>query len=101
MKVVISPKIYVPKETEDITVKAFNMITNKNKAKIRKKHISYDCKCKFNSTSCNSNQKWNNKICQYKCKSYHKCKKDYSWNPSTCICFADTSVIEYCFNELS
>ena len=28
------------------------------------KHISYDSKCKFN----------------------RKCKKCYSWNPSTCIC---------------
>ena len=35
------------------------------------------------------------------CKSYRKCKNNYSWNPSTCICknskylksFADTSVI--------
>ena len=27
-----------------------------------KEHISCDCKCKFNSTTWNSNQKWNNKI---------------------------------------
>ena len=26
-----------------------------------------------------------NKTCQYECKNYCKCKKDYSWNPSTCI----------------
>ena len=30
---VLSPKICVPKETKDINVKAFNMITNKNEAK--------------------------------------------------------------------
>ena len=35
---------------------------------------------------CNSNQKCNNKTCQFECKNYHICKKDYSWNPSTCIC---------------
>ena len=23
---------------------------------------------------------------QCECKNYRKCKKDYSWNPSTCIC---------------
>ena len=23
---------------------------------------------------------------EYKCKNYRTCKKDYSWNPSTCIC---------------
>ena len=41
----------------DISVKTFNMLTNKNEAKTMKKHISCDCKCKFNSTTCNSNQK--------------------------------------------
>ena len=67
-------------------------------------HISYACKCKFNSSICNSNQKWNNKKCQCECKNYHTCKKkDYSWNYSTCICenskylknIADTSVVEW------
>ena len=97
-----SPKICVPKESKDMNMKGFNMITNKNKAKTMTKHISCDCKSKFNSTTCNSNQKWNKETCQCKCKNYHKCKKDYSWNPSTCICenskhlksIADTSVIE-------
>ena len=75
---VLSPKICVPKETKDISVKAFNMIRNKNEAKTMTKQISCDCKCKFNSTTCNSNQKWNNKTFQCECKNYHKCKKDYS-----------------------
>ena len=61
---VLSPKICVPKETKDINVKAFNMATNKNEAKAMTKHISCDCKCKFNSTTGNSNQKWNSKTCQ-------------------------------------
>ena len=46
--------------------------------------------------------KWNNETCKCECKNYRKCKKDYCWNPSTCICenskclksIADTSVIE-------
>ena len=46
---VLSPKICVPNETKDINVKAFNMITNKDEAKTITKHISCDCKCKFNS----------------------------------------------------
>ena len=29
-------------------------------AKTLVKHISCDCKCKFNSITCDSNQKWNN-----------------------------------------
>ena len=66
------------------------------------KHNSCDCKCKLNSTTCNSDQKWNSKTYQCECKLYHKCKNDFSWNFSTCICenskylksIADTSVIE-------
>ena len=76
---------YVSKETKNIKVKIFNMITNKNKVKTMTKHISRECKCKFNSTTCNSNQKWDNKTCQCECKNYRKCKNDYSWNPTTCI----------------
>ena len=54
---VLSPKTCFPKDRKDISVKTFNMITNKNEAKAMTKHISCDCKCKFNSTTCNSNQK--------------------------------------------
>ena len=70
----LSPKLCVPKETTDMNVKAFTMITNN------------DCKCEFNSTTCNSKQNWNNKTCQCECENYRKCKENYSWNPSTCIC---------------
>ena len=55
---ILSPKIFVPEKTEDINVKEFNMI-NTNESKAMAKHIiSFDCKCKFNSTTCNSTQKW-------------------------------------------
>ena len=43
---VLSPKIFVAKKKNDINVKVFNMIANKNEAKTMK-----------NSTTCNSNQK--------------------------------------------
>ena len=97
---VVSPKICVPKETKDINVKAFNMIINKDKPKATTEHIS--CKCRFNTTTCNSKQKWDNKTYQQECKNYHKYKENYSWSPSTCICengtyfkgIADASVIE-------
>ena len=57
---VLSPKICVLKETKAINIKVFNTITNKNRAKTMREHISCDGKCKFNSATCNSNQKWNN-----------------------------------------
>ena len=66
------------------------------------KHILCDCKCKYNSTICDSNQEWNNKTYYCKCKNHHTCQKDYSLNPTTCTCentkylkrIDDTSVIE-------
>ena len=48
---VLPPKICVPKETKDI---AFDIITTKNETKAMTEHISCDCKCKFNNTTCNS-----------------------------------------------
>ena len=45
------------------------MITNKNEAKAMTKHISCDCNCKFSSTTCSSNKKWNDKTCQCECKN--------------------------------
>ena len=84
-----------------INVKVFKIIRNRNEAKTMTKHTSCDCKCKFNSVTCNSNQKWNNETCQCECKNYCTCKIDYSWNRSTCISdndkylksVADTSMI--------
>ena len=73
---VLSPNICVPKETKDVNVTAFNMITNENETEAMREYISWDCKCKFSSTVCNSNQKWNNKSYQCECKSYCICKKD-------------------------
>ena len=65
----------IPKETKDMNVKAFNMITNKDEAKAMAEHISCYCKLKFNSTTCNSNQKCNNTACQCQCKNYQSVKK--------------------------
>ena len=53
---VLSPKICVPKEKTEISVKVFNVIRNKDEAKTVREHISCDFKCKFNGTTCNSKQ---------------------------------------------
>ena len=45
----LSPKNVFHKK-QKTNVKALNMITNKNEARAMTKHISCDCKCKFNST---------------------------------------------------
>ena len=80
----MSNKVCVPNKTEDLHLSIFNMIKGINESKTLKKHISCECKYKFDGRKCNSNPKWNNDKCWYECKKYHICKKDYIWNPSTC-----------------
>ena len=63
----LCPIICVPKETKDINIKAFTILTNKNEVKTKAKHISCYYKCKLNSTTCNSNKKWNNETCKWDC----------------------------------
>ena len=75
-----------PSKRKDVNAKVFNMIIKVCKAKTFIKHISWNCQCKFNIVTCNSNQKQNNETCQSECKNYCTFNKDYSWNPSTCIC---------------
>ena len=54
------------------------MIAKTNKPRPLIKLISCDCKCKFNSTTCNSNQKMNDDKYKCECKNYRMCKKHYS-----------------------
>ena len=64
-----SKNFFQKKKKKSVNVKVFDVIANKNQAKTMTKHVSCDCKCKFNSTASMSNQKWNNKTCQCECKN--------------------------------
>ena len=82
----LSIKLCVSNKTEDLNIIVFNMITIINEWKTLTKHLSCECKCKFDGTKYRSNQWWNNNKCQYECKKHHICKKDYIWNPALCNC---------------
>ena len=41
----------------NVNGKVFKMMIRKNKDKKLQKHILFDCKCKFDCTTCNSDQK--------------------------------------------
>ena len=60
------------------------MVTEINEFKTLKKHISFECQCRFDGRKCNSDQRWNNVKCRCECKKCHVCEKDYDWNPFTC-----------------
>ena len=62
------------------------MITGINGSKTLAKHISCECKCKFDWRKCNLNQKSNNEKCLCDCKKHNICEQDYIWNPATCSC---------------
>ena len=57
-----------------------------NKSETLTKHISCECKCKFDQTKCNSSQWSNNDKCRYEYKKHYICENDYVWNPATCNC---------------
>ena len=67
------------------------MLINKNEAETMTKHISCDCKCKFNSSTCNLNKKRNKKSCQHECKNYRTCICE---NSKYLKSIGDTSVID-------
>ena len=62
-------KYVFQKKTKDLNLSIFNIITGINESKILTKHVSRECKCKFDSKKCNSNQKRKNKNCWCKFKN--------------------------------
>ena len=97
----LSNKVCVPNKTEHLNIHVFNMITGINESKTLTKHVSCECKCKFDWRKCNSNQKWNKNKCRCEFKKHHIREKGYIWNPAKCTCkngkylasFIDNSVI--------
>ena len=68
------------KKAKDLNISIFNIIKGINESKTLTKHISCECKCKFDGRKCNSNQKRNDNKCWCKCKTPNTCsvcKIDY------------------------
>ena len=82
----LSNKVCFPNKTEDLNQSVFNIFTGINELKTSTKHISCECKFKFEERKSNSNQWWNNDKCWCEFKIHHICEKDYIWNTSTCAC---------------
>ena len=77
----LSNKVCIPKETEDLNLCIFNRITGINESKTLTKHLSCECKCRFDGKKCNLNQWQNNDKCRCECSCMWK-----RWNPSKCLC---------------
>ena len=63
-----------------------NMVTGINELNTLIKHISCECKCKFDGTKFDSNEWWNSDKCQCDYKKHHIYGKDNVWNAATCNC---------------
>ena len=72
----LSNQVCIPDKTDDVNLSIFNLITGIDELKTLAKHISCECKCKFDRKKCNSDQWWNNK-CRCECKKHYICEKDY------------------------
>ena len=57
---------------DDVNLNFIGMMKRINESKTFTKDISCQCKCKFDGTKCNSDQKWNNHKCQYVYKNPRK-----------------------------
>ena len=57
-------------KAKDIDFEVFNTLTRIIEVKTLIKHILFDCESKFDSTTCNSNQKCNNNKCESECKKH-------------------------------
>ena len=81
-----SNKIGIPNKTEDLNLSVFNIITGINELKTLTKHLS--CECNGNLMEQNVIQ-INGGItinADVSVKNIIYVKKEYVWNPSTCIC---------------
>ena len=85
----LSNKVCVSNKTEELNLSMLTMITGINESMILTKHLSCECKSKFDWIKCNSNQMWKNDKCWCECKNNQICEKVYTWNPPTCSCKND------------
>ena len=80
-----SNKVCIPNKT-DLNLRVLNMITGINDLKTLTKHISCECKCRFDGRQCNSDHWWNKDKYRCECKKCCVCEKDCVCNPATCNC---------------
>ena len=65
----LSKKVCAPNKTEDLNLSTKNLSTGINESKALTKHISCECKCRFDGRKCNSDQWWNDDKCQCECRN--------------------------------
>ena len=79
-------KICLPAVVKNISVKSFDLITNKTVLKKISFHQSCKCGCLLDEKVCNNLQKRNKEKCRGECLKIKDCDVRYCWNVSNCRC---------------
>ena len=79
-------KICLPDVVKNITVKIFDLISQKNVLKNISFHESCQCDCLLDEKVCNNLQKWNKDKCRCECLKIKDCDIGFSWNVNNCRC---------------
>ena len=79
-------KFCLPDSIKNISVKSFDLISNKNVLKTISFHQSCKCGCLLDEKVCNNLQKWNKDKCRCECLKIKDCDIGYSWNVNNCRC---------------
>ena len=63
----------------------FSLVSGINETRHTEWHETCKYKCRFNSSVCNNEQRWNDDKCRFECKELIDklvCDKEFIWNPS-------------------
>ena len=77
-------KVCLPDVVKNISVKVFDLISQKNVLRSVSFHKSSKCDCLLDEKVCNNKQEWNKDICRCECFEIKECSDNYSWNVVNC-----------------
>ena len=79
-------KVCLPDSIKNISVKSFDLISQKTVLKNISFHQSCKCGCLLDEKVCNNLQKENKEKCRCDCLQIKDCDIGYPWNVNNCRC---------------
>ena len=79
-------KVCLPDSIKNISVKSFDLLSEKNVLKNISFRQSCKCSCLLDGNVCTNLQKWNGDKCRCECLKIKDCDNGYFWNVNNCRC---------------
>ena len=79
-------KVCLPDIVKNISIKSFDLISQKNVLRNISFYQSCKCGCLLDKNVCNNKQKWNKEKCRCECLVKEKCDNDSFFNVVNCSC---------------